>query len=60
MTIAKPYPTAAADGAARRAAPLALLFGLGALLVFVAAFAGPQALHDAAHDTRHGLAFPCH
>ena len=31
---------------------LALLYGVG--------FAGPAALHEAAHDSRHGLAFPCH
>ena len=23
-------------------------------------FAGPEVLHNAAHDLRHGLAFPCH
>lgn len=31
-------------------------------LVFIAGvgFASPQAIHDAAHDTRHALTFPCH
>ena len=31
-------------------------------LVFVAGvgFAGPQLIHDAAHDTRHAFTFPCH
>ena len=33
---------------------------LGIALLFVAGFAQPQALHDAAHDTRHSFAFPCH
>jgi cobalt transporter subunit CbtB len=23
-------------------------------------FAGPAALHEAAHDSRHAIAFPCH
>jgi cobalt transporter subunit CbtB len=29
-----------------------MLYGVG--------FAGPQALHNAAHDGRHAFAFPCH
>lgn len=43
---------------ALRAATVALLLGLG--LVFVAGFAWPEVIHNAAHDTRHGLSFPCH
>jgi cobalt transporter subunit CbtB len=43
---------------ARRAATIALLLGLG--LVFLMGFAGPQVIHNAAHDTRHSLSFPCH
>ena len=34
------------------------LLGLG--LVFAAGFADASALHDAAHDQRHAIAFPCH
>jgi len=33
---------------------------LGFALLYVVAFAGPQLIHDAAHDTRHSLNFPCH
>ena len=33
---------------------------IGAALLFTAAFAQPEAMHDAAHDTRHAIAFPCH
>jgi cobalt transporter subunit CbtB len=33
---------------------------LGGLLVFLAGFAYPEAVHNAAHDTRHTLSFPCH
>jgi cobalt transporter subunit CbtB len=33
---------------------------LGALIIFFVGFAQPGALHDAAHDTRHAAAFPCH
>jgi len=32
----------------------------GGLLLFGAGFANSQVLHDAAHDARHGLGFPCH
>ena len=38
----------------------AFAFVLGTALVFVAGFAQPDALHDAAHDTRHAMSFPCH
>lgn len=41
-------------------ASLAVAFALGAGLVFLVGFAQSQALHDAAHDTRHTMAFPCH
>ena len=34
------------------------LFGLG--LVWAAGFANAEALHNAAHDSRHSLVFPCH
>ena len=40
------------------AALVALLFG-GALL-FVTGFASPATIHNAAHDTRHTLSYPCH
>ncbi len=36
----------------------ALVLGLG--LVFAAGFAEATAIHDAAHDQRHAIAFPCH
>ncbi len=38
----------------------ALVFVMGAFLVFGTGFAAPQALHDAAHDARHAMSFPCH
>lgn len=40
------------------AAVLVLCFAL--VLLYAAAFAPAAALHDAAHDSRHGLSFPCH
>jgi len=36
----------------------ALFFG--AFVVFTAGFVGASALHEAAHNTRHSIAFPCH
>ena len=43
----------------RSAAGLAS-FCLGAFLIFGVGMAQPENLHNAAHDTRHGLGFPCH
>jgi cobalt transporter subunit CbtB len=37
---------------------LALLLGLG--FIFLVGFAPVGAVHNAAHDTRHSAAFPCH
>jgi cobalt transporter subunit CbtB len=33
---------------------------LGACLVYFAGFSHIDAVHNAAHDTRHSAAFPCH
>ena len=33
---------------------------LGILFVGVTGFAPLQAIHDAAHNTRHAVSFPCH
>ena len=52
-----------------RSAPLAMsavlgpvvgLVLLGTFVLFGVALAGPEILHNAAHDTRHAFAFPCH
>ncbi len=37
---------------------LAILFGMA--LLYGTGIAGADALHNAAHDARHGLTFPCH
>lgn len=47
-----------ARGATLRDAAVAALLGLG--LVWLAGFASADALHAAAHDTRHSTGFPCH
>ena len=33
---------------------------LGAFLVLGIGFAHPDTIHNAAHDSRHAFAFPCH
>ncbi len=33
---------------------------LGAALLFIVGFAPLDIAHNAAHDTRHSVAFPCH
>ena len=33
---------------------------LGAGLLYVTGFAHAAVLHDAAHNTRHSIGFPCH
>jgi cobalt transporter subunit CbtB len=37
-----------------------IAFLIGIALVFLVGFAHPAVLHNAAHDSRHALAFPCH
>ncbi len=40
------------------AALIAFVFGVG--LVYTTGFSHPTTIHNAAHDTRHALSFPCH
>ena len=42
-----------------RGLPAIVAFLLGALIIFGVGF-GPGIMHNAAHDTRHTMAFPCH
>ncbi len=53
-----PASAAVARGETLVAAIVAVL--LGAFIVWGVGFAPLAALHNAAHDTRHSLAFPCH
>lgn len=39
-------------------AVLALTFGF--FIIIAAGFAGPAAIHNATHDTRHAFGLPCH
>ena len=47
-------------GWATRAAASLLAGGLGLVMLFGVGFAQIDAVHNAAHDTRHSAAFPCH
>lgn len=40
--------------------PAAAAIVLGLFVLFGVAFAGPEVIHNAAHDLRHAFAFPCH
>ena len=41
-------------------AGITLAFITGLTLLFASGYAQANALHDAAHDARHAMAFPCH
>lgn len=41
-------------------APAVLALLLGSFLVLGTGFAHSDAIHNAAHDSRHSFAFPCH
>ena len=54
--------TATATGARTDVSLATILFVafFGATIIFAAGFANPAVMHDAAHDTRHSISFPCH
>jgi len=58
FTNAQPKIAARSRADALKAALVA--FGLGVMLVYCAGFSYSDAAHNAAHDTRHTLSFPCH
>ena len=41
-------------------APGLALLALGMMVILAVGFAGPEVIHNAAHDARHAFAFPCH
>ena len=57
---------AAVETSARRrerlsvAVPVLLTAVLGLTLIYITGFAGSHVIHNAAHDARHSLNFPCH
>ena len=58
MSIATSQTHPAAQQRAALALPAVLTVGL--FLVWGTGFASPEILHNAAHDARHAMSFPCH
>lgn len=52
--------TFAGDRITTDLAAIALAVALGIGLIFAAGFADSATIHDAAHDQRHAIGFPCH
>lgn len=50
----------ASTALAERTKAAILAFTIGTVLFFLVGFAPTTAIHNAAHDTRHTLSFPCH
>ena len=55
----QPHVAAERSGTDRNL-PALLAAALGIVIVFAAGFAPSETVHNAAHDTRHSFAFPCH
>ena len=58
FSSAHPLAVSAARADVLKAAFVALFLGVG--LVYLVGFSHSDTAHDAAHDTRHSLSFPCH
>lgn len=58
MATTTTTPASTTRQSSTTAAFVTLIFGLA--LVFTVGFAQSQTLHNAGHDTRHAMAFPCH
>ncbi|MFY9832871.1 MAG: CbtB domain-containing protein [Methylocystis sp.] len=58
LSSANPLALSAARAEVLKAAFVALFLGVG--LVYLVGFSHSDTAHDAAHDTRHSLSFPCH
>jgi cobalt transporter subunit CbtB len=56
MHVSQAVPVS--DSSTGFAPVFAAAFGIA--ILFAVGFAQPQLLHDAAHDTRHAISFPCH
>jgi cobalt transporter subunit CbtB len=59
-TAASQTRSSAVALAPHRALPIAFALTFGALLIYGTGFLGISAVHNAAHDQRHAIGFPCH
>ncbi len=57
-TASKPNKIASVIRSEKFAAIIAMV--VGGLIVLFVGFSPIEAVHNAAHDTRHSFAFPCH
>ncbi len=53
-------PTISTISLEQRLAAGLIALGLGFFMLIGVGFAGSTVLHNAAHDTRHAVGFPCH
>ncbi|WP_340214008.1 CbtB domain-containing protein [Dinoroseobacter shibae] len=60
MTTQTTTQTAAIARAATSTTGIVAAMAAGLLLLFLSGYAQATILHDAAHDQRHAMAFPCH
>jgi cobalt transporter subunit CbtB len=60
MGARQPLTETSAIQLSQAALPVVAALALGVLFVFAAGFAGPEVVHNAAHDSRHAFTFPCH
>jgi cobalt transporter subunit CbtB len=60
MAILTSTAPSAAAASTSRLLQLAMAGLLGLVILGLAGFAHVEAIHNAAHDVRHSLAFPCH
>jgi cobalt transporter subunit CbtB len=51
---------AALAGTVARPMQLLSVMLLGGLMIYMAGFLGSAEVHNAAHDMRHSIGFPCH
>jgi cobalt transporter subunit CbtB len=59
LTI-RPLASQGTARSVRRLWPVFFAALLGVSIIYGVGLANSSALHNAAHDTRHSLAFPCH
>jgi len=59
MTVSTIAQTREASAAGSKTASIAAIL-LGGLFIFMIGFSHIGVVHNAAHDTRHSSAFPCH
>lgn len=60
MTAQTQSRTQSQTGISARVAAIALAAFIGLAIVTIAGHVQTSALHDAAHDSRHAMGFPCH